>query len=484
MLFSSYIFILIFLPIVLLGYYSINHFIKDKDHGKWWLVLSSLFFYGYWYPPYLFIILSSIIINFSLAKVIQPQEFGKKKKTFFLLGLIFNIGLLGYFKYRDFFLENLNFVLSTDIHFAKLALPLGISFFTLQQIAFLVDVYEGLAKEKKFVDYSLFVCFFPQLIAGPIVHYKDIIPQFEAKDNNHFISKNFSLGIYIFCLGVFKKIMLADTFSGWANEGFDHTAELHFFHAWGTSLSYTMQLYFDFSGYSDMAIGLGHMFNIKIPKNFNSPFKARNIIDFWNRWHITLSQFITTYIFTPMFRSFKKLSFRNSLLSIFFTMLIAGIWHGAGWTFVVYGMMYGSALVVNHLMKKKKMKLPKWLAILITFQFTNIVFTMFRANSISDALKVYKGMLGLSFFKFPKGMISNDAITSLGAQLGQHMNNDENLNLLMIIVCLFIVFKFKNSMELSDNFKPSLKVAMACAFMFVISLFGMNRVSDFIYFNF
>lgn len=485
MLFSSYIFIFAFLPAALIGYFLINHYLKDKDYGKWFLVLSSLFFYSFWHPPYLLIILSSILVNFTLAAQIQKYEFGsKKKKTLYLIGLLFNVGLLGYFKYRDFFLENINFVFGSDFHFAKLALPLGISFFTLQQIAFLVDVYEGLAKEKKFVDYSLFVCFFPQLIAGPIVHYKEVIPQFEAKDNNHFIPANFSLGIFIFSLGLFKKVMLADTFSGWANEGFDHTSELHFFHAWGTSLSYTLQLYFDFSGYSDMAIGLGHMFNITIPKNFFSPFKARNIIDFWQRWHITLSQFITTYIFTPTFRSFKKLSFRNSLIAVFFTMFVAGIWHGAGWTFVVYGCMYGSALVINHLMKKKKIKLPNGLAIFITFFFTNIVFAMFRANSISDALKVYKGMFGLSYFKLPKGIFSVETINTLGAQVGQHMNNDENLNLLMIIVGLIIAFRFKNSMELKENFKPSTKLAAITAAMFVLSLFGMNRVSDFIYFNF
>lgn len=484
MLFSSYVFILFFLPLVLIGYFVLNKFFEDKNHGKWFLVLASLYFYGYWYPPYLLIMLSSIFVNYFLAGKIQNLRAGKKQQSLFLFGLLFNIGLLGYFKYRDFFLENINFLFGSDIHFLKLALPLGISFFTLQQIAFLVDVYQGISKENKFVDYSLFVCFFPQLIAGPIVHYGEVIPQFEAKDNKRFSSDSFSLGIYIFVLGLFKKVILADTFSAWANEGFDHTTELHFFHAWGTSLSYTFQLYFDFSGYSDMAIGIGHMFNIKIPQNFNSPFKARNIIDFWQRWHITLSRFITTYIFTPLFRSFKKLSFRNSLISVFITMVIAGIWHGAGWTFVVYGCMYGSALVCNHLLKKKKIKLPHWLAVFITFQFTNIVFAMFRANSLADAFKVYKGMLGLSYFKLPKGLFSVEFTQNIGAVVGQHMNNDENLNLLMLIVGLIICFKTSNSMQRRDNFKPSTKLAFLGALMFSLSLFGINRVSDFIYFNF
>jgi alginate O-acetyltransferase complex protein AlgI len=412
------------------------------------------------------------------------MDFSVKKKTFFMFGLLFNVGLLGYFKYRDFFIENVNFVFSTDYYFIKLALPLGISFFTLQQVAYIIDVYEGGAKGKRFVDYSLFVCFFPQLIAGPIVHYKEVMPQFESKVNNHFNTASFNLGIYIFVLGLFKKVILADSFSGWANEGFDHTQDHHFFSAWGTSLSYTMQLYFDFSGYSDMAIGLGHMFNIKIPKNFNSPFQARNIIEFWTRWHITLSQFITTYIFTPIFRSFKKLNHKNSLIAAFLTMLIAGIWHGAGWTFVVYGCMYGTGLVINHRMKKKKIKLPKWMAIFLTFQFTNIVFAMFRANSVSEAFKLYKAMFGATYLQIPKGIMDAATIKDLGATVGQYMNNDQNLNLIMIIVCLFIVFKTRNSMERMKGFNPTNKLAVWCGFMFVLSLFGINRVSDFIYFNF
>jgi len=430
------------------------------------------------------LILSSVLVNFYLAGKIQYREEGRTKKNLFLLGLFFNIGLLAYFKYKDFFIDNVNFVFSTDFHFAQLALPLGISFFTLQQIAFIVDVYQGISKEKKFVDYSLFVCFFPQLIAGPIVHYKDVIPQFEAKDNNHFYSNNFALGIFIFSLGLFKKVILADTFAGWANEGFDHTPVHHFFSAWGTSLSYTMQLYFDFSGYSDMAIGIGSMFNIKIPKNFNSPFKARNVIEFWTRWHITLSQFITTYIFTPIFRSFNKFTFRNSLISVFVTMVISGIWHGAGWTFIVYGIMYGLAIVCNHTMKKQKIKLPKWLAVLITFQFTNIVFTMFRATSLDNALSVYKGMFGFTYLQIPKGIMKAATTEGLGFKVGQYMNNDQNLNLLMLLVCIFVVFKAKNSMEMMKDFNPSNKLACFTAFMFVLSLFGINRVSDFIYFNF
>jgi D-alanyl-lipoteichoic acid acyltransferase DltB (MBOAT superfamily) len=485
MLFSSYPFIFIFLPIVLAGYFAANRLAPEGSVGKWWLLAASLVFYGYWYPPYLLLILGSVGANFFLARELVKEGQGEKlRRLIFLLGIGLNLGLLGYFKYRDFFLENLNLLVGSDWHFARLALPLGISFFTLQQVAFLVDTYQGITRQKKFLDYSLFVCFFPQLIAGPIVHYKDVIPQFEDRNNARFNLDNFTRGLYVFILGLMKKVIIADTFAGWATEGFDHSPSLHLFAAWGTSLSYTLQLYFDFSGYSDMALGLGAMFNIRLPQNFNSPFKARNVIDFWNRWHITLSQFITTYVFTPLFRSFKHLSFRNSLVSVFLTMMVAGIWHGAGWTFVVYGAMYGAALVVNHTMKKRKWKLATPLAIFLTFNFTNVVFTMFRAHTIDDALKVYRGMLGLSGVVFPKGIVSRELITSMGLTLGQHMSNDANLNLAFLALGLVVVFKAKNSLELMKDFEPRTSHAFSMALMLVMSLFGLNRISEFIYFNF
>lgn len=482
MLFNSYIFIFIFLPITLLVFYLLN---KIDDKGvipKVWLILASLVFYGYWNISYLPIIISSILINYFVAGKMLASK--KPQKSFFIAGISFNLGLLGYFKYKNFFMDNLNWVLGTDFHFVHIVLPLGISFFTLQQIAYLVDAYEGLAKKVDFHKYALFVSFFPQLIAGPIVHYQAVMPQFEEKDRTKFNSSNFSLGIFVFCIGLAKKVLLADSFSVWANEGFNATEPLHFFLAWGTSLSYTMQLYFDFSGYSDMAIGLGLLFNIKLPKNFNSPFLARNIIDFWTKWHITLSQFITTYIFTPLLRSLPKFSFTNSMISIFITMCIAGLWHGAAWTFVFYGALHGAVIVINHMMKKRKIKLPKWLAILITFQFINIVFTVFRAEKIETAFGIFKGMFGLTYFQLPKGIFPKDFTNSIGAEVGPFMTNDENLNLLLIFVCLFIVFKFKNSMQLMDEFKPNTKVAIGISFIFVLSILGLNRVTDFIYFNF
>lgn len=470
------------MPVTLVGYYLLTNLKQNSElFSKWWLVICSLFFYGYWNVSYLPIIISSIVINYFLSQKLIETD---RNKTYFYLGVLFNLGLLGYFKYKNFFLDNLNFVLNSNIHFEKILLPLGISFFTLQQIAYLVDAYEGLAKKVKFYRYSLFVSFFPQLIAGPIVHYQHVMPQFDKEDNVKFNPNNFSLGLYVFVIGLSKKVLLADTFSVWANQGFSHEEAFHFFYAWGTSLSYTMQLYFDFSGYSDMAIGLGLLFNIKLPKNFNSPFLARNIIDFWTKWHISLSQFITTYIFTPLLKSMPKFTFTNSMISIFITMCIAGLWHGAAWTFVLYGALHGIIIVINHIMKKRKLKLPKWLAVFLTFQFINIVFTIFRAENIQTALNIFKGMFGFTYFKIPKGILDKSTIKSIGAEIGPYMNDDQNLNLIMLITSLVIVFKCKNSMQLMDNFKPSSKLAIYMAILFSLSLMGLNRVTDFIYFNF
>ncbi|MBG58935.1 MAG: membrane-bound O-acyltransferase family protein [Peredibacter sp.] len=483
MLFNSYVFIFAFLPVVLIGYFALNK-AANANISKLWLFVCSLFFYSFWNINYLPLILLSIFVNFFLSSLLQEKEKDSTRKLLFYAGIGFNLGLLGFFKYADFFLYNVNFIFSTDLQYLRFLLPLGISFFTLQQVAYLVDVYEKIASKSKFIDYALFVSFFPQLIAGPIVHYSEMMPQFESKENKRFNSNSFSLGIYIFIVGLFKKVILADTFSEWANFGFAPDADLHFFHAWGTSLSYMFQLYFDFSGYSDMAIGLGHMMNIKLPENFNSPFKARNIVDFWSRWHITLTNFITTYVFTPLVRIMPKMSFGFMMLSSFLAMTVAGIWHGAGWTFVIYGMWHGAGIVCTHNIKRKKIKLPYWFSWFITFNFVNLSFIMFRATEVNHAINMYKGMLGLNGISFPKGILSIEKIKSMGMEVSHYMTNDENMNLLLIIVGIVICIKSRNSMQIMKDFEPTPKLAFKASFMFVLCIFGLNKLSEFIYFNF
>lgn len=481
MLFNSYAFIFAFLPITLVGYFTLNHF-KQVNLGKVWLILASLYFYSFWNINNLPLLLTSIGVNFLLGRYLRQ---GVSRKTLFRLGLLFNLGLLGFFKYANFTILNINWLLELKLNPIVAFLPLGISFFTLQQVGYLVDSYEGLTEEKSFIDYSLFVSFFPQLISGPIVRYTQMMPQVEDKSNKRFNLDRFSLGIFIFCLGLVKKVLISESFSGWARPGFDEMPSLDLLAAWKTSLSYTFQLYFDFSGYTDMAIGIGHMFNLKLPQNFNSPYRSKSIIEFWSRWHITLSQFITTYIFTPIVRAMPKINFRNTMIATFIAMLIAGVWHGAGWTFVAYGALHGLALVINHKWKKKKKKLPSWLAWFITFNFINVSFVLFRAKNMQDAFKVLRGMIGLDGVIVPKiGVKSVGLLSDYGFKMGTYLYPQDYLMIVMMLVSFYIALKMKNSLELEKEFKPQGKLAFACGVMFAISLFGMNKITEFIYFNF
>ena len=294
MLFYSYEFIFIFLPLIFFIYFYLNS--KRLTHAsKAFLVLSSLFFYSWWNIIYLPLILISMLFNYSLGNSLSNYKNNKKrftKKSILSFGIVLNIVLLGYFKYSDFFIANFNLLTESNADLLNLALPLAISFFTFQQIAYLVDSYKEETKEYDFLNYAIFVTFFPQLIAGPIVHHKEMMPQFDILKNKVKNYKNISLGLFIFSIGLFKKVVIADYFAVAATNGFDYSLILSFFEAWATSLSYTFQLYFDFSGYTDMAIGAALLFNIKLPVNFNSPYKALSIQDFWRRWHITLSRFL------------------------------------------------------------------------------------------------------------------------------------------------------------------------------------------------
>jgi alginate O-acetyltransferase complex protein AlgI len=466
MLFNSYAFIFAFLPVALLGYFTLNHF-KQTTLGKCWLIGASLYFYTYFTYKNLPILLFSLCANYFIGHYLHKELKWISKVNLFRIGLLLNIGLLSFFKYSGFLL------------------PLGLSFFTLQQIAFLIDSYEGLAEEKNFIDYAVFVTFFPTLISGPIVHYQHLMPQIESKENKHFNINQFSTGIFIFCLGLTKKVLISEAFAGWAKTGFDEAASLDFLAAWKTSLSYTFQLYYDFSGYTDMAIGIGHMFNVKVPQNFNSPFRSKSIIEFWSRWHMTLSQFINTYLFTPIVRAMPKINFRNTMIATFIAMFIAGIWHGAGWTFVLYGVLHGSALVVNHMWKKRKKKLPPWLAWFITFNFVNITFIVFRAKELNDAGKVLSGMLGLSGVVIPKMIVKSvGPLKEFGWKMGTYLQPDDYLMIVMFLGAFYILHKTKNSLELEKEFKPSTKIAIGCGLTFVFCLFGMNRITEFIYFNF
>lgn len=410
------------------------------------------------------------------------------KKALLFIGIAFNIGLLGYFKYTDFFLFNVNYFLGGNLDLLYLALPLGISFFTLQQVAFLVDVYEGLAKEQSFIDYALFVSFFPQLIAGPIVHHKQMMPQFEKIRNKVLNYRNLACGLFVFALGLFKKVVIADTFAVWASKGFDQWNILTFFEAWSCSLSYTFQLYYDFSGYTDMAIGICLMFNISLPVNFNSPYKATSIIDFWKRWHITLTNFITTYVYTPIVRSMGRITFGKTMWAIFAAMFISGFWHGAAWTFVAWGAMHGFALVVNHYWRKHKFKMPKLLAWFITFNFVNISFVVFRAKEWKDAIKVLRGMFGLDGFLLPSFLEGKmRPLQDIGVKFGDvfFVTKVEGEKMAaMLLIFGVVTFVAKNSIQLKEGFRPNFYYGMFLVVLVAFSIMGLEKVSEFLYFQF
>ncbi len=398
MLFNSLHFILLFLPLVIVIYYWLIG--KRVILGaRLWLVSSSLFFYAFWNIYYLPLILISMAVNFMIGSTISSGNTRFNKKSLLTLGIVLNVCALGYFKYTDFFISNVNWLFHTEIPYQHIVLPLAISFFTFQQIAYLVDCYKGLTKEYDILSYALFVSFFPQLIAGPIVAHYEMMPQFTKTANWVKNYRNIFLGITIFIIGLFKKIIIADTYAQYATIGFDQLNTLTFWGGWFTSLSYAVQIYFDFSGYCDMAIGCALMFNIKLPINFNSPYKALNIQDFWRRWHITLSRFLRDYLYIPLGGN-RKGEVR-ACANIFTVFLLGGLWHGAAWTFVIWGILHGVANLIYRLWRKTGITLNKFLAWFITFNFVNLSWVFFRAKSFDSAQKVLSAMFDFSsFFSF------------------------------------------------------------------------------------
>ncbi|MGX2961688.1 MBOAT family O-acyltransferase [Peribacillus sp. JNUCC 23] len=486
MLFNSFVFIFVFFPIVFSGYFLLNYF-KKNNLAIYWLVLSSLFFYGYFNPKYLFLISGSILFNYYLGWLIIRTGPQNKKKILLTFGILFNVSLLGFYKYADFFISNTNYVLGTNFNFLYLVLPLGLSFITFQKIAYLVDTYRGETEDYKLSTFALFATFFPQLIAGPIVHHKEVIPQFEDERNKKVNWDNTSVGILIFIIGLTKKVAIADTVAIWANDGYQHYQNLTFVESWITSLSYTVQLYFDFSGYCDMAIGLALLFNIKLPANFNSPYKARNIQDFWKRWHMTLGRFLTKYIYLPLGGNRKGST--RTYINIFLIFFISGFWHGAGWTFIIWGVLHGLASIVVRLWGKTKITLPFWFSWFITFQFVNIAWVYFRASNVEQANTILLKMFHPDWNELQTFLFHPlyHFVQSATFQLGSITLNNPKVIVFSLIVLLMVTFVTKNSIEWLDNFKPKWGYIIASQLLLIavlISIFYMQKNSEFLYFNF
>ena len=418
-------------------------------------------------------------IGHGVSKFSTKSSIVKKYLLFF--GIIANVMLLGYFKYSDFFISNINIAFNTDFNLLHLALPLAISFFTFQQIAYITDSYKGRVREYNFMNYALFVTFFPQLIAGPIVHHKGMMPQFDALKNSGINYENIVKGIFIFSIGLFKKVVIADTFASWANYGFADPYTLNLSEAWVASLSFGFQLYFDFSGYTDMAIGLALLFNIKLPVNFRSPYKALDIQDFWQRWHITLSHFLRDYISLPLKR--RKVTLHVNIL---LTFLISGIWHGAGWTFIIWGLLHGMALVVLDIWKKFGFKLPIIFAWLITFNFLNVTRIFFRADNASDALHILHTML-FGTIVLPRKLESMFGfLTQYDIYFGSYLAHlHTNTWAIVALISTFIlILIFKNSSELMSQMVPNKKSVFFTVLLLLISMTYLHREIQFYYFIF
>ena len=486
MLFNSYIFVLVFLPITLIGYFMLNK-INQNTISKIFLIVMSLYFYAYFNNSYLIIILTSILFNYVIGKLLHKITNKNYRIICLIMGLVFNIGVLFYFKYYDFFISNINYLLHTDFNLKHLLLPLGISFFTFQQLSYVIDCYKNTADEYPFVDYALFVTFFPQLIAGPIVLHSETIPQFNNKENHRFKPSNMNKGLYAFSLGMAKKVLVADTLGLLVNDGFANIQGLGTIMAMIVMLSYTLQIYFDFSGYCDMAYGLGLMFNIEIPMNFNSPYKAIDIQDFWRRWHITLSRFLTTYIYIPLGGSRKgKLRTYINTMIVFF---ISGLWHGANYTFIIWGLMHGIAMCINRFIKPYAKSVPNFIKWFINFVFINITWIFFRADTLNDAWLFIKELfnpnnnidvtmlskLVREEFVLPlmlKNIVITDGYKSLVFAL------------IMISVLLITVLICKNTYELSKKFSTNCISIILIIIIALWSITSFAGVSTFLYFNF
>jgi len=460
MLFSSPEFIFGFLPITFIVYFALAR-MRDQTWARLWLLFASIFFYGWWEPRNVILIGVSMAFNFSMGNWISRS----KHKGILAVGVIANLAVLFYYKYANFFLDNYNTLAGTEFHLERIILPLGISFFTFTQIAYLVDCFRGQFGNYKFPNYCLFVTFFPHLIAGPIVHHTQLMPQFDNKDNTKINFDNIARGIFVFNMGLAKKIVIADTISSIAVNGYSNTEMLTTSQAWITSIAYSMQLYFDFSGYSDMAIGLGLLFNIDFPINFNSPYKAKNIQEFWRRWHITLSKFLRDYIYIPLGgnRQGEGKTARNLMI----TFILGGIWHGAGWTFIAWGFLHGAALVVHRQFEKLNLKVPDWMGIVITFLFVNVAWIFFRATSWQDAVNVLKAMFGMGSKVSELTLITDYHFVPIW---------------IVGIVLLFL----KNTNELTVSFRTEKSYAWKTVLLIVINMIFLNSIlnQEFLYFDF
>ncbi len=514
MLFNSYAFLLAYLPVTVFGFFLFGRL--GKVVGATWLAACSVFFYAWWDYHYLALLLGSICGNYFLGGYISRRAGSKSGKQVLALAISGNLLVLGYYKYADFFLSSANNILGTQWPIIGVILPIGISFFTFTQIAFLVDAYLGKVTEYRFIYYLLFVTYFPHLIAGPVLHHKEMMPQFDEDRNYRLHLNNIAIGLSVFSIGLAKKVLLADNLAVYAAPAFSpHSDAPTFFLAWGCALAYTFQLYFDFSGYSDMAIGLSRLFGVRLPLNFNSPYKALNITEFWRRWHMTLSRFLRDYLYIPLGGNRTGLFRRH--LNLLTTMVLGGLWHGAGWNFVIWGALHGVFLVANHAWKGFKQRLPCHIpndmstlfAGLLTFFCVVVAWVYFRAPDLSTANRVVLGMLGVWGIAVPEaiarhlgGVWQLAANLGIGTFLGGGTAFIETW--IWVTIGAAIAFLFPNTQEIMRRTEPTFSTgallrsnrlmnlewqpsrfyAVVVGLIFATGVLALSRPTEFLYFQF
>jgi alginate O-acetyltransferase complex protein AlgI len=493
MLFNSYPFLFGFLPVALVGFYVLGA--RRREWALLWLTAVSLFFYAWWRPINVLLIAPSILINYGLARGLEKTSETQpgRAKALLVGGILFNLCFLGYFKYLNFFESSLNDAFGAGFVLTQLILPLGISFITFQKIAFLVDVHGGRVERFSLADYGLFVLFFPQLIAGPIVHYREMMPQFRAAPCRY-DPENVAVGLSLFFFGLFKKLVLADPLSqlvaplyAQAAAGTPQSAT----EAWIAALGFTLQIYFDFSGYTDMALGLARFFGIKLPLNFNSPLKATSIIDFWLRWHVSLTRFLTAYIYNPMSLTLTRRRMaqgkpvfggRNTSAAAFLmllamptllTMLVSGFWHGAGYTYILWGLLHGMFLCINHAWRQVRARI--WtntkqynrrmapIGFVLTFVSVVAAMVLFRAPTASAALLLWKGMVGVYGVTLPQAVFSRlgsiaDFLTSIGVRPAWTSGSLLMTATIRISLLLAIALLMPNTLQMLAAFEPAIGV--------------------------
>lgn len=471
----------------MIGYFGCNHFHLYKA-GQAFLLGMSLWFYGYFNPSYLPIILVSILLNYIMAGLMAKTDVPRLRKLELIAAIVANLAVLFYYKYFDFAITNINLLCGTDFNLLNILLPLGISFFTFQQISFVVDAYRGEVNQCDFLQYASFVVYFPQLIAGPIVTHDELIPQFEDLSKKSFNWENFSPGLFLFVLGLSKKILIADVFGEAVNWGFGNVMRLDATNALLVIFAYTFQVYFDFSGYCDMAIGIGKMMNLDLPLNFNSPYKAVTITEFWQRWHMTLTRFFTKYVYIPLGgnRKGNLRTYRNIMIVYF----VSGIWHGANWTFILWGALHGIASVLTRRFESAIKKMPRWICWMLTALFLNFTWLFFRADSIGQGVELLAKAFSMEFGPVSQQIFDVFNLMEIVHLVRWTFNTELPqicgwlMPALFYVGALLLVLFAPNAYEKMKNMKCTLWELTVISILLIWCIFSLSGVSTFLYFNF